>query len=678
MARGMGSVGGAAAEGLSSGIGLGLRLRDQTLQEEDTARRTRRQDEQDTWAREDRARKLADDEDDRALKALDSQYESLRGEGDSYVQQYGANVPEEIGADYKRRVKETTGLRDQLQRKRYEPVLRAAEKKRDEMVSRFKTGQLDPMSVGDRDFYDFVTASARRDPRDFLSANGKPSRVGQATTDIMTGIETGNEQMTLAGANVLLEPELKIGVGETSPHGGKIVGKEIVKMIPDPNRDGFFMPVVKVYVKQGGKQAGPNLENGATGYYLAPITENRSSDPEDTVKSIDLKQAMDYAAQAQTFSTLLDKPELRAKIERGAKESETTPSSFLQAFYAVKGKMPAKQVTWQNVPAGGVAVGFDPQGREIGRIEGPKKSATGLGGQIDAIEQFAAENGLSFDEAAARMQSRGLLRAPGKGAKGGGGGGGGGGSTGMGGGAGAKNAGLTGEEFLKTLPADEQRIVKGLADGSIKPSEISMKGDRRERLLAKAKQYEATADLSGKDGGFKNENALRDEFQKASGDFVKIRNAYGLVNAAAKDPSAAGDMALIFSFMRILDPNSVVREGEFATAQNAAGVPDRIVNTYNRLLKGERLGESQRADFVNQAKKIYDEQKQQNDGLAEQYRGMAKRYKLNPENIVTSFERKAAPAPAAGGMGGGAKTATNPKTGEKLVLKDGQWVPLKQ
>jgi len=39
----------------------------------------------------------------------------------------------------------------------------------------------------------------------------------------------------------------------------------------------------------------------------------------------------------------------------------------------------------------------------------------------------------------------------------------------------------------------------------------------------------------------------------------------------------------------MLDPGSVVRESEFATAQNAAGVPDQVRNMYNKVLSGTRL-----------------------------------------------------------------------------------------
>ena len=73
----------------------------------------------------------------------------------------------------------------------------------------------------------------------------------------------------------------------------------------------------------------------------------------------------------------------------------------------------------------------------------------------------------------------------------------------------------------------------------------------------------------------------------------------------SKDPSAAGDLAMIFTYMKILDPTSVVREGEQATAQNAAGTPERIKNIYNRVLTGERLTEDQRKDFTQKGVQLY-------------------------------------------------------------------------
>ena len=106
------------------------------------------------------------------------------------------------------------------------------------------------------------------------------------------------------------------------------------------------------------------------------------------------------------------------------------------------------------------------------------------------------------------------------------------------------------------------------------------------------------------------EDSTRKEFLAQAKPYIEISQAYRKIEEATKVPSAAGDVSLVFAFMKILDPGSVVREGEFATAQNAAGVPDRIRAQYNQAMKGEKLAPTQREDFLNQAKNLARSQKQ--------------------------------------------------------------------
>jgi hypothetical protein len=127
---------------------------------------------------------------------------------------------------------------------------------------------------------------------------------------------------------------------------------------------------------------------------------------------------------------------------------------------------------------------------------------------------------------------------------------------------------------------------------------------------------------------------LRDEFNAASKDFVAVGDSYNTVRAAAQDPTAAGDLSLIFAYMKMLDPNSVVREQEFANAQNAAGVPDQVRNQWNKVISGERLNPDQRADFIAQAKKVYEIRKSRNQGVVKRYTEIAKRNKVNPDDVV--------------------------------------------
>jgi len=133
---------------------------------------------------------------------------------------------------------------------------------------------------------------------------------------------------------------------------------------------------------------------------------------------------------------------------------------------------------------------------------------------------------------------------------------------------------------------------------------------------------------------FGRENTLRSQYLDKTKDYTGIAQAYSKIEAAAKDPSAAGDLSLIFGYMKILDPASVVRETEFANAQNAAGVPDRIRNLWNKALRGERLNEAQRDDFVNSAKKLVVSQKGQLDSMNKTYMDIAKTYELDPTKII--------------------------------------------
>jgi hypothetical protein len=100
-------------------------------------------------------------------------------------------------------------------------------------------------------------------------------------------------------------------------------------------------------------------------------------------------------------------------------------------------------------------------------------------------------------------------------------------------------------------------------------------------------------------------NEIADDARAESKDFVQQQASYGRIEAAAANPSAFGDLALIFNFMKVLDPGSTVREGEFANAQNSGSVPVRVRALYNNVLEGTRLTESQRADLVGQAGNIF-------------------------------------------------------------------------
>ena len=158
----------------------------------------------------------------------------------------------------------------------------------------------------------------------------------------------------------------------------------------------------------------------------------------------------------------------------------------------------------------------------------------------------------------------------------------------------------------------------------------------REAMTAKEVSEAQKATDTG--ANFETEKKLRDEYVGQTKDFKTIQSAWRSIKTSGGEPSAAGDMSLIFGYMKLLDPGSTVREGEYANAQNAGGVPDRVVASYNKLINGQILSDSQRKDFLGQAKKQYDSRLGEYGGLKKSYAQLAKEYGLDPKRVVVEFD----------------------------------------
>ena len=82
---------------------------------------------------------------------------------------------------------------------------------------------------------------------------------------------------------------------------------------------------------------------------------------------------------------------------------------------------------------------------------------------------------------------------------------------------------------------------------------------------------------------------------------------------------AAAQIGTIFSFMKMLDPSSTVREGEYATAQNTAGVDDKIRNAYNKAVNGSFLTDGQIKGYVATAKAVAESARRQVEDIDNEF-----------------------------------------------------------
>lgn len=167
----------------------------------------------------------------------------------------------------------------------------------------------------------------------------------------------------------------------------------------------------------------------------------------------------------------------------------------------------------------------------------------------------------------------------------------------------------------------------------------------------------------GRKEAFGNAKVLRQEFLTQSKPFKEVRDSFTRIRSVSKNPSAAGDLALIFNFMKMLDPGSVVRESEFRTAEDAKGwlgrmdkegsaVPANVRLAIQKATTGQKLLPAQRTDFLTQADNLFQSQLGNQSELENIYNGLAQRAGVNQKDVVVDFRvqpDKDAPKETAGG-----------------------------
>lgn len=158
--------------------------------------------------------------------------------------------------------------------------------------------------------------------------------------------------------------------------------------------------------------------------------------------------------------------------------------------------------------------------------------------------------------------------------------------------------------------------------------------------------------------------------QRLAGQYTNnpvIKNAYDLaqnldkIEASASTPTPAGDISLVFAYMKMLDPGSTVREGEQAQARNAAGVPDRIRNLYNHIINGNTLNPTQRGQFLAMARELATKQHEQTLPIMQRYGAASRRMGADSAFVAPDpFEATAIGGGAARGARAPAPGGVNP------------------
>jgi hypothetical protein len=189
----------------------------------------------------------------------------------------------------------------------------------------------------------------------------------------------------------------------------------------------------------------------------------------------------------------------------------------------------------------------------------------------------------------------------------------------------AQALGQYGGDYLKTQLLKQQ---------------IETEKAQRSNYLASAAKTRTETSLLGQPVGVDGVIATlpkssQERYYKLQGDFDQATKNYrgaidsaSSITALSKDATPQQQTAIIFQYMKTLDPSSTVREGEFALVGATAGLGDRAVNALKRLDNGSRLNEAQIKDIVGATKILADNAKKNLDATSNEYDRRAVKFGL--------------------------------------------------
>lgn len=184
--------------------------------------------------------------------------------------------------------------------------------------------------------------------------------------------------------------------------------------------------------------------------------------------------------------------------------------------------------------------------------------------------------------------------------------------------------------FPETKTTAKSDLAKLLAEQSSLPID-----DPRREIYQSLIDEKIGKKLSKKDKAGM-ENTLRDDLRTELEDYSVVNNGWQNIVGLANKPSGFSDYGLIVSFVKVLDPGSVVKEGEVKAAESNMGqLIQRFGAQIENAFKGEgSLTPEMRQRLIDTAASLYQNRKDTAFATIEKARATASNMNLNFENVM--------------------------------------------
>lgn len=154
--------------------------------------------------------------------------------------------------------------------------------------------------------------------------------------------------------------------------------------------------------------------------------------------------------------------------------------------------------------------------------------------------------------------------------------------------------------------------------------------------LAAARASEATAEAARLGKVDTVEARLQQRWVSGMTDAVIVQDSMQQITAALAQKDSLGALAAVVKLAKILDPNSVVREGEVVTVEGGNGYAEQLVRAYNKA-KGEGFSETGAASLARTATSVALPVLKRGQQITSEYRAMAERLGVDARNVTTGL-----------------------------------------
>lgn len=162
-------------------------------------------------------------------------------------------------------------------------------------------------------------------------------------------------------------------------------------------------------------------------------------------------------------------------------------------------------------------------------------------------------------------------------------------------------------------------------------------------------------------------------FNEIQRQYNQVTNTYNAYKSGKLRANAA-DQTMVTTLNKILDPDSVVRESEFARTAAGQSLLARMEGYANKMTKGGGgLTEAEREDLYIAMQEMYKANEDEANAYIQSYTDLANRYGINPADIMPRQYYQKEEASNVGGQTYPEGTVIKNKQGQKMIMRGGQW-----